>query len=200
MARTYKNSDEEILADIRRVAKELDKMPSSREFAKESIFPLSTVIYRFKAYSVAVEKAMGQSVDVKKHTDQEIIEHFQKLAKKLGHPPLCHEYREDPLVCIQTIFRRFKSYSGLRKMAGFDLAEDKTQINPELLLNDLENIIKKIGKVPTVKEYSDMGSFSYNYFSKFFGGLKWAVSLLAQGNRIPEGVQIGRGQFKKVTG
>lgn len=185
MPRGFMRSDEEILNAVRQHFEKLGHTPSTREYKDSNPpIPLSTLISRFGSYSNIV-KLVGGNEYVANHSDEEIIEHYRKLAQKLGHAPTPREYRENQLVCIQTIYRRFGSFHALRRLAGVK-AQEKKMVSKEEVLADIEHVIKRLNRIPTVEEYQKFGRYGYRHVTQFFKGLRLAVAFLVAKGRIPE--------------
>lgn len=102
-------SDEEILADLRRVAKILNKNTlGEREYLENGKFSCKPFINRFGSWNNAIEKANLEKFNEKKVSDNLLFENLEKIWIKIGRQPFYGEIKK-PLsrYSIDTYTRRF---------------------------------------------------------------------------------------------
>jgi len=197
MPKEFLRTDMEMLVqfskDIERFKRDNNqRLPTTREYIEMGPkIPLSTLYDRFMTYTNAIERADklldGNNAEQymatlqRKYTDQEIIDQYRELSESLGHPASTPEYRKLGLVCIQTVYRRFKSFKNFQLRSGLN----PTAVDKEAVLEDLQKIIMKLDHIPTLEEYKKHTDFGYSYLNRYCNGLKMAATALALDGRIP---------------
>lgn len=102
-------SDDDILADLRKVAKILDKKTvGQREYLEKGQFSCKPFINRFGSWNNAINKAGLNEIRKTKVSDESLFENLEKIWVDLGRQPFYSEIRK-PLskYSIDTYTRRF---------------------------------------------------------------------------------------------
>jgi uncharacterized protein YihD (DUF1040 family)/uncharacterized protein YejL (UPF0352 family) len=175
--RNRKKYSEEYLLDLlRALAKKLGRTPSGRDIENAGI--VSRTIYHDRFGSLAkAQKAAGQvpSLGKKllKYSDEYLMDHLKKLAKKLGRTPdwndLIKAGHGSP-----TLYRmRFGSISKAQKKAGLVPIEYKNRqkYSDEYLLNHLSELAKELGRTPIWCDIAKAGKGSPTLFKMRFGSI-----------------------------
>ncbi|CAI6330960.1 homing endonuclease associated repeat-containing protein [Bacillus subtilis] len=107
----------------------------------------------------------------KKYSDEELLEILREAEKKLGRPPKSREIRQ-----IQTIVKRFGSFSAALKAAGINPVREGSSTIPyskEQLIKILQQFADEFGRTPRrtdIKEYNSIR----RCFGSFNAGLRAA--------------------------
>lgn len=167
--------DEALLADLRRVADEVDGSPSMADVDERGAFSPSTYQSRFGSWTGAKEAA-GVPVDAGvRYTDAELLADLQALADDLDATPSRAQMREDGPRAPSTYADRFGSWTDALAEAGLDTREHATAIPESDLLAELRRVTEAMGRCPTSGEFDERGRFSAaTYFRRFDS---WAAAL-----------------------
>ena len=100
----------------------------------------------------------------------EIIAAIQKHAAELGHAPSFVELnRVFTHISHRRVVTLFKSYSEALRAAGFDASGPGIKAGLEELSADWAGIVRKLGHIPSVREYESHSSFSRSPLRVRFG-------------------------------
>lgn len=89
--------DEELLADLRRVAEELGKnRVTFREYNKEGRFTASTLVERFGSWFAAIDKADLQRTINRNISDEDLFVNLVEVWTTLGRQPRSRDLRPGP--------------------------------------------------------------------------------------------------------
>ena len=117
-------SDDQLLADMRRIAEDLGHAPTQDEYNEHGDHCHNSVFRRFDSWYGALELALEDSdVDAPGPlTDERILEDIARVAEELGRAPSLREYDELGEHGTSTARRRFGSWSDAKalgaRMAG----------------------------------------------------------------------------------
>lgn len=90
-------SDNELLADLRRVGQELGKSRVTfREYNKKGRFNASTLAGRFGSWNAAIDKAGLQRTANWNISDEELFRNLVEVWTTLGRQPRCRDLRPGP--------------------------------------------------------------------------------------------------------
>lgn len=108
-----------LLAELKRVAKLLGKIPTMEEFDKESEIAAVTLAKRFHGWKSALSSA---GFDPKKsrltYQDMELIQELQKVASNLGRTPSTREFDSRSSLSSSTVIGRLGSWESVCRLAG----------------------------------------------------------------------------------
>jgi len=181
---------ERLCAAITSVADDVDRPPTTTEFADHSEYGVSTVIRRFGSWNDALEAAgldpdapRGSQADDEqaqtlKISDEELLRSIREIATD-DEPPTLQEYREDGEYGAQTIYDRFGSWNAAVEDAGFGSRDPDGKIPKSDLLDELRRIADKDGDPPTVAEMREEGAHWVSTYRNRFGS--WNDALAAAG-------------------
>lgn len=111
----------ELVQDIRRVATDLGRTPTAKEYDDLGEFSRHPIRRHFGGWNDAVEAA---GLDVNKQhglPDERLLQDLRLVALDLGWTPSIREYREDGNHALETIQRRFGSWQKALETAGLDV-------------------------------------------------------------------------------
>ena len=115
-------TDEELIAQIQMLAKELGKVPSEKKFDKDPrVAGSATAISHFGSWNKFIEAA-GLEVNWHNITDEELIAQVQMLAKELGKAPSAEIFDKDPRTASERTPRsHFGSWNKFLEAAGLEM-------------------------------------------------------------------------------
>ena len=182
-------TDDEALADIRRVANELNKdSVSIKEYEKYGYFYYSAIIKRFKnSWSNALSRA-ELSHTTKTYTDDELLEDMRRVAKLLNQDYLTLEqYRENGVSSSDTILRRFGSWKkALSKSKLSQSPNSHSRISDENLFQELERVWNELGKCPSSTYFIDgYARYSLDTYANRFGSWRNALDIFVAYKNAP---------------
>lgn len=182
-------NEEEIVAGLRRLEKELGHVPRRKEVDQCEYLPVSlTIIRKFGPWAEILEMAGFEPtvhfVTNREKTPEAIIRNLKRFADELGRTPtnrelgFCHY-----LPSNTTIVREFGSWNGALNAAGLRLNPKcrggrRVYWTDERILESLREFYERIGRVPYRSAFGKAYSFefpSYSTVTKKFGSLKNAV-------------------------
>ena len=180
-------SDEELLDDLRRVAKLLNKGNLSMpEYQKNGKYHPSTIAHRFGSWRNSLKMAgLSLTKTWAKHEyceDETLFyEDMRLVANKLNKEYItAREYEQYGRFSISAQFRKHGSWNIMLEKAGlkptpYRLGKGK-EISDEELFQDIERVWIKLGRQPTINDVKN-GEFNFaqNTFTRRFGGWRGAL-------------------------
>ena len=115
--------DDELLAEIVRVAEVLDHPPTYDEMAVHGQFYAETYENRFGTWATALEKAGFSPSKVSTVTTQELLDDLHRVAEKLERAPRCHEMTIYGRHGAGSYYNHFKTWNEALTIAGFETYE-----------------------------------------------------------------------------
>ncbi|MBE6835221.1 MAG: HNH endonuclease [Ruminococcaceae bacterium] len=185
-------SDEELLKDILRVAKSINKETITRKEYMENggKYHNSTICKRFgswiKALTMCGLKPSQQQVYSSSGTytqsnisTQELIDDLIRVSKEIDKTTFTSgEYNEHGKFSSATYFKRFKTWNNALKAAGlipFEVPSGK-RISEYGLLEEIERIWIKLGRQPTTTDIKNgVSKYSLHAFERRFGTWRKAL-------------------------
>jgi hypothetical protein len=171
--------DSELIADLKRVANELQKNSiSASEYDARGRFSSSTLANRFGFWSKAVEKAgLAKSpASIKKISDEKLLNDLRLVAKQIQKSSVTRdEYNEHGQFASANFRKRFGSWNkaldkaDLERTISFDTTEEE-------LFTNLVEIWMKLGRQPKSADLTSQTSkFSWKTYSNRFGTWRKAL-------------------------
>lgn len=184
-------SDEELIADVKKVAKTLGKKTlSQRNYTKNGKYAVNTLLRRFGNWFNVLElcgmqpnvlqvaAALGRHEYYTVDTD-ELLADIKRVALQLNKRTISGaEYQQYGIYSRSTCFHRFSSWNEALKQAGLEPYKKVPgkRINDEDMLKEIERIWIKLGRQPT---YSDIragiSQYSAHAYAEHFGGWRGAL-------------------------
>lgn len=180
-------SKDEMAELLRKLAKQLDKVPSQRDLKGKLWLP-SHEIYRrvFNSFPTALEYAgLTPKYFPKGYTKEEIKALTVAYYKKTGRRPRVREFKASNCLPVrETVKRHFGNISKLFNEISLDnkiIKEKEIKKNTKIVIQRVKSLYKKYSKVPTKeiyeKEYRDSGPAYIRTVLK----LKWSELLIKSG-------------------
>ena len=177
-------SQKELINDMERVAKSLDRAPLREEYTKLGKYTLWTIKKSFGTWGKAVEKVFGKKTNspYKNVTAENIIADINAIQVKLGRTLFYREYKElGGKYAKGAIQYHFGSWGSLISKLNLPKCHVTTAIADEEILADIELTIEKNKGVVSFADYKRLnGKYGQGLISQRFGS--WGVALLRLGH------------------
>ena len=200
-------SDEELLDNLRKIAKQLGKESITiEEYQKGGgKYHPSTIIHRFGGWIHALE--MGglspSNLQINKRgvNREDLLNDIIRVSKKIGKKTFTHdEYLEFGKYSKSTFQRRFGSWNEALKAAGLNpferlLGSSKARISEYACLEEIERIWIELGRQPTATDIrKGCSKFSIHAYERRFGSwrkaLEFFVSYMNEERELETPVKI----------
>jgi hypothetical protein len=171
------HTKEEILKEIRRVAKKIGRVPMVSDFDGHSTIGMWVVTERFGTWNNALVQAGLKPGFKRGWTKKELIQEIRWVAKKLGRTPTNREFNAHSTSCVVTVRNRFGTWDRAIKAAGLEplhVAFTKSDC-----LKELQRIAQMLGKTPRMEDFTKHASMNACTVCEFFGS--WNNGLQAAG-------------------
>lgn len=172
--------DDELLAELRRLADELEKTPSMQDMTNRGGYGSATYTNRFGSWSAALEAAgLEPHSDRKYRSTKDLLTELQQLAEELGHPPTSREMDEEGAYSRVVYRNRFNSWNDALVAAGLDQRTQGTKISRVDLLEELRRLADELERPPKTNDMEENGKYSQGVYYRRFGS--WEEALEAAG-------------------
>jgi hypothetical protein len=114
-----KISEEELVAELRRLHDELDDVPRQKDMNDHGEYSDEPYHSRFGSWNEALEAA---GIEPKHHrdiSDADLLAEIERLAEHFGRPPTANEMAEEGKYSLTTYKYRFDSWKAAKEKAGF---------------------------------------------------------------------------------
>jgi hypothetical protein len=101
-------------------------------------------------------------------TREEMVTTIRELAEKLGRPPSLAELAKMTPVSRQKIRRCFGTYTWTLRECGLEARHRKQTISTEKLFQDWTAVVRKLKKVPSIKEFEEVSEYTIGPFQREF--------------------------------
>ncbi len=181
-------SEEELLAELRRVAEEVGRTPRTRDVQQHGQYSHTLYYDRFDSWEAALDAA-GLEIDDHRYSKEELIDELQRLADG-DEPPTMADLNEHGEYSPSPYVDRFGSWNDALEAAGFEPRHSTTAISENELLEDLRRAAEEC-EPPTskaIREQLDHSKSTYrNKFGSWTDALEEAgVSLIGGGRRLSQ--------------
>lgn len=133
-------TNEELIANVKELAKELERTPKAREFEH-----FNTVLQRYKNWNTFLKDA-GLETTIEIIPDEQLIKEIQEIAKEIHTTPMPEDYPRSELVDT-----RFSSWNIFLTISGIN------KINKTLSANELiaeaRKLAEKLKRPPRINEF-----------------------------------------------
>ena len=93
-------------------------------------------------------------------TKEEIVEAIKECAAQMGHPPSLPELKANKGVQIRDIRGHFLTYQGALRECGIEIGGPGRKAELESLFKDWAELVRRLGKTPTMGEYDKFSKYS----------------------------------------
>lgn len=183
--------DDELIEDIKRVAKELNKnFITTKEYTKYGKYHSSTIQNRFNGWNKALERA-GLNKSPNAHlrntnninvTPEELLQDLKDVANTRGKKTITStEYEQYGKHGQWFIISRFKTWENALVQAGLEPTGYTIKLTKQELLEDIERIWIKLGRQPTSTDIKNgVSKYSLNSYARNFGGWRGALEAFVE--------------------
>ena len=173
------HSDDEMIAEIQRVAKEADTSgtPSVRTFKEHGTIGLSAVENQFGSWNAAVDAAgFEPNTATDKIPRADLIDELQRLRETLDEIPTADQMDEHGAYAYITYYERFGSWADALEVV-FDEVPNREweHVSDAELLAELQQLAGDDDKPPTTTDLREHGSHSVQTYEDRFGSWRNAV-------------------------
>jgi hypothetical protein len=99
---------------------------------------------------------------------EQIIKALRAAARRLGRTPTSSEFTQRTGISHFKVAWRFDSYRAAVCAAGLKPDQMGLRVETAVLLNDWGKVARRLGAVPSRKEYDQAGSYSWRCFTRCF--------------------------------
>ncbi|WP_134671592.1 homing endonuclease associated repeat-containing protein [Halorussus marinus] len=161
-------SKSELLAELRRLADELDTSPSVDQMDEHGAYSSRTYRKRFDSWNEAKAEAGIEPTRTVRYSKAELLDRLCAFGDEIDATPSKAQMREHGPHAPSTYASRFGSWTAALEAAGFEPETAATGISVEDLLADLRRVADRLDRRPTSEEYDEHGRFSDStYFRRF---------------------------------
>jgi hypothetical protein len=107
------------------------------------------------------DKPMGKS---RSQSKEAVIAAIQDVAGQLGHVPTAREFRPLGRVSLWQVTGRFGTYRNALQAAGLQPSQRGVKVEAAALLEDWGKVVRKLGLVPSQRQYKQAGRYSCECF------------------------------------
>lgn len=170
-------SDEELLADLKTVAKNLGLSSlNKKDYLEHGRFNYSTITRRFGSWNKAISLAGLEIENFSKLSVDELLKDLKEVSIKLNKNSLTRdEYIKIGKYSTDSFRRHFGSWFKALEKAGLEKTHNLNISNEELFEN-LEEIWTRLGRQPNFGEISKpLSKYSGSAYSRRFGSWRKAL-------------------------
>jgi 5-methylcytosine-specific restriction endonuclease McrA len=170
-------SEEELIADLKRVASELKtNVLSGIDYKRKGKYSQTTFANKFGSWEAALEKANLKRSGNFNLTDEELIKDLIQVATSLKKDSLTQaEYDQDGKFNSGTIKNRFNSWNKALKQAGLKIKK-LIGITEDQGFENLEEVWVKLGRQPHRSDMQKpLSKYSGAYYERKFGTWRKAL-------------------------
>lgn len=153
-----KISERELLADLRRVARETTAPLSEREYSSRGEFGVTTFRRRFGSWNAAKRRAGLQTRDPERIDDALLLDDLRRVARAVDGSVTERAYADRGEFGVTTLRRRFGSWNAAKHQAG--LETERWETTTEAVGDDIARVAAELddGYV-TPDIYADRGAY-----------------------------------------
>ena len=99
---------------------------------------------------------------------EEIIAAIQEATGRLGRVPTSREFTPLSGISVWQVTGRFGTYGNAVRAAGLEPSHQGMKVETAALLEDWGRVVRKVGAMPTRREYKEAGSYSPDCYADRF--------------------------------
>ncbi|MFB6229317.1 MAG: homing endonuclease associated repeat-containing protein [Halobacteriales archaeon] len=190
-------TDEELLDEIRRLAEEVGKPPTTREMIEHGEYTASVYFRRFDSWNDAVSEAgfmpnetFGDPAD-QRIPISELLDEINAVAKRVDGRPTTEDMLEYGEYSVTPYVNRFGSWNNALERAGFSPFTGTTEdlFSREELISEIQRLGENVDRPPTTQQMNEHGQYSTSPYQNIFGS--W-VDALREAGFDPTTAQLRR--------
>ena len=159
---------QEMLAEVERLATELDKTPSQREMNEQGRFSVKLYQKKFGTWNKSLNEAdlsLNKEANV---SDADLLAELRRLSNEIGEIPTSRDMAEKGRYAPSTYSTAFGTWNKAVKEANLDIIRLR-EVPESELLDELESLADQLGQSPTFREMEKQGRFGARTYSSAFG-------------------------------
>lgn len=172
----HKITDDEIIADIKRVEGELGKQLSFKDYKKLGKYQFGK--FRRSWSEFADELGYRKYKNVSK---KDLILALKAVVDDLGYVPSTLEFQRHKLgITTTTLYKVYESYDKLITDAGFEIPKRKggwNKLPDQELFDEIVRISNELGYTPSQLEFTEFSTTTYGNAARRFGSYSNFVKL-----------------------
>jgi len=182
--RGNKIEKEDIINDIKKLSKELNKCPTSIEYKNNGNFSIVTVRKKLGSWWEALSKAGFSEYDGKdssqpqnSRTNNEYISEFERVGEKINKVPTQKDIKLHSKYSLSSYKYNFKSWKEIIEKSKFSLKNSRNgiEISNEEALDELKKTVSKIGINNSTRDIMSECKFSRTLYARKFGTINKAL-------------------------
>jgi hypothetical protein len=180
--RVRARTKEQCIAEIKRTARKLGRVPTRGEFIEHASFSPGTLVRVLGSWNSGLKAAGLEPTKVQGHTKEQCIAEIRSVAQKLGHVPTQTEFVKHASFSTGPVARMFGTFSKGLIASGFEPNVIWGHTKEQCII-ELKRVAKKLGRTPRQTELKN-ASISSVTVEKIFGGSgngSWNKALVAAG-------------------
>jgi hypothetical protein len=173
-------SDERLIEELRRLAKDLERVPRFEDMADHGAFSPHTYMRRWGSWPEAKDAAGldARTTTSRRISEGELLEALRDLAVERGRPPTIADMNEHGPYSHRPYYRTFDSWNAALGAAGFD-PNHTNGYDESLLIEELRALADEMGHTPAMREMRQHGRYSPDAYITTFGS--WTEAWRAAG-------------------
>lgn len=169
-------SEEEYLVDLRRVANELGRSPTIKEYNEHGKYTEQPFYDRFGSWTNAIKRIDMEPRKLWDIEKADLLADIQKVAAIYGRAPSCNEYLQHGSYGANTFYTKFGGWRAAVEEAGLDMdIPPGVDASDSDLIDDLVRVTELLGKTPSQVEYEEHGKYSKSTLYRRFNGWNDAI-------------------------
>ena len=170
--------EKELLGELHRLNRVLDKVPSEEDMAERGGYGVSTYWSRFDSWNAAIEEAgYPPKPDRTYRSDEELREELSRLSDELGRSPTTRDMDDKGSFSSVVYQNRWGSWNGALDAAGLKARTQGTQLSRTDLIAELQRLADDLGRPPKTTDMDEHGTYSYGVYINRFGSWNSALEI-----------------------
>lgn len=162
-------SDDELVAEIRRLEEELEHVPRQKDIRERSEHPLSAFRRAFGSWNDAVREAGFKPYPERRRiSEEELVDALHELAEEVDGPPSAEQMTAYGEYSHAVYIDRFGSWSAALREAGFTPPERNAAPERGDLVAELARLADDLGRVPSSSDVDEHGEYAYSAYYREF--------------------------------
>lgn len=166
-----------LLAELTRLADELDRAPTATQMKTDGEYSASVYIDRFGSWNAALEAAGLDRNKRGRISDTELLDELTRLGEEFGGPPSAQQMAEQGAYNPSLYASRFGSWNQALVEADFDPRGVHIEIADSELIAELHRLAEDIGRRPTTTEMAEQGAYSPRTYTRRFDSWRNALDV-----------------------
>jgi hypothetical protein len=189
--------DERLVAELRRLADDLGRVPRFEDMAERGEFSPHTYVRRWGSWPEAKAAAgLDPATRTSRRIDRDdLLDAIHELAADLGHAPTQTEMNNHGRYSQRPYYREWDSWTGVLEAAGFE-PNHRNSYEESELITEMMRLAEEFGYPPTMQQMRDHGRYSPEPFLTTFGS--WVNAWDAAGLERREGNHAGRASREEL--